>query len=219
MTTITNEKYDFTVKVNNEVDRARFIDLESEEEYIDTIRELVPGMIFMDIGACVGLHTLATMKLAKAVISIEPDPRNYANLVKYITSNNGNNVVPINVAVKNKRGSIKLYAEGERSDSPNTMPPSTNSLFTYTKANTYTQLIRSYDIPNIVKIDIEGDEWEIIEDVVKSEPDYICIEIHPNMMFKRGKEIGDVVLPLESKYNLVEQYPHGYQTNQIWKLR
>lgn len=212
---LINLDYDYEVEVDNPVEAARYT-AHGEQDYIDKIRELVPNLRFYDIGACLGLHTLCTMKLASKVISVEPDPLNFGTLVKNVDRNKGTNVECIQAAIKHITGTTVLYTDEVRSDSPTTMWTLDKNPITVA-AHTFSFLVFKCDHhPDIVKIDVEGDEWEIIEDVIFHRPKYICIEIHPEMLLKRLKNIGDIILPLEKRYNLLEEYDHGVQTNQIW---
>lgn len=212
---LTNLDYDYEVEVDNPVETARYT-THGEQDYINKIRELVPGLSFYDIGACLGLHTLSTMKLASKVISVEPDSLNFGTLVKNVERNKGTNVECIRAAIKHTTGRTVLYTDKVRSDSPTTMWTSDRTPVTVT-AYTFSFLVFKCDLhPDVVKIDVEGDEWEIIDDVIFRRPKYICIEIHPEMLLKRLKNIGDIILPLEKRYSLLEEYDHGVQTNQIW---
>ena len=69
------------------------------------------GMTVIDIGAHIGYYTLLAAKLVGdkgEVFAFEPEPRNYALLLKNIEINSYKNVTPIKKAVFNKTGKVKL---------------------------------------------------------------------------------------------------------------
>ena len=73
---------------------------------------LKEGMIVVDIGSHVGYYTLLAARAVGdkgKVFCFEPDPSNYALLLKNIEKNNYNNVVPVQKAVTDTTGSIKLF--------------------------------------------------------------------------------------------------------------
>jgi len=70
------------------------------------------GMTALDIGACIGFHTLVISRCvgeSGRVIAFEPAPGNYAVLMRNIRANGFANVSPLNAAVMDYRGSIDLY--------------------------------------------------------------------------------------------------------------
>jgi FkbM family methyltransferase len=73
-----------------------------------------PGMLVVDIGANIGYYSLIAAKLVGnngRVYAFEPEPNNYNLLVKNIKINNLANIIPIQKAVSNKRGNIKLFLD------------------------------------------------------------------------------------------------------------
>lgn len=70
------------------------------------------GMTALDIGACIGFHTLIISRCvgeSGRVIAFEPAPGNYSVLMRNIRANGFENVSPLNAAVMDYRGSIDLY--------------------------------------------------------------------------------------------------------------
>ncbi len=71
-----------------------------------------PGMVVVDIGAHIGIYTIAAARLAGAegkVYAFEPEDDNYRILVSNIEANGLSNVVPIQMAVTNKKSVHRLY--------------------------------------------------------------------------------------------------------------
>ncbi|MHA1146033.1 MAG: FkbM family methyltransferase [Candidatus Helarchaeota archaeon] len=88
------------------------------EEYETNIfKELVKeGMIVLDIGANIGYYTLLAAKLVGEtgrVYAFEPEPKNYAVLIKNIEVNGYENVISAQKALSNKRGVLRLFLDDE----------------------------------------------------------------------------------------------------------
>ena len=85
-----------------------------EEIYLKNIyfHEIIKeGMNIVDVGANIGAYTiLAAEKVGKdgKVIAIEPEPRNYEQLLENIKLNNFQNVIPKNIALTDHEGFEKL---------------------------------------------------------------------------------------------------------------
>jgi len=88
-------------------------DFYSNNSEVDIMKEFVKeGDVVIDLGANIGVYTLLLAKLvgkAGKVYSFEPDSENFKILVKNIIINGYKNITPINKAVSNKTGRIKLY--------------------------------------------------------------------------------------------------------------
>ena len=70
-------------------------------------RHLVPGDLFVDIGANIGIYTMYAADIGASVIACEPDPRNYPRLVENVEFN-GYEVQALNVAVADRPGTVRL---------------------------------------------------------------------------------------------------------------
>jgi len=85
------------------------------EIYLENIYSqevLSRGMNVIDIGAHIGAYTiLVAEKVGKdgKVIAIEPEPKNYEQLLKNIQLNHFENVIPPNIALADQDGFKKLY--------------------------------------------------------------------------------------------------------------
>jgi FkbM family methyltransferase len=70
------------------------------------------GMTVIDVGAHIGTYTiLAAEKVGKngRVIAVEPESKNYRQLLENIKLNNFQNIVPVNIALLDYEGYEKLY--------------------------------------------------------------------------------------------------------------
>lgn len=132
-------------------------------------------MIVVDIGANVGYYTLLAAKLVGdkgKVFAFEPEPDNYALLVRNVELNGYGNVITVRKAVSSKMGRAKLFlnkqtgAHGflpDREDVIGVMTVETVSLDEY---------FGGKECPvDIIKLDVEGSEISVLlgmQNVVKN---------------------------------------------------
>jgi FkbM family methyltransferase len=72
------------------------------------------GMTVVDIGANIGYFTLLAASLVGEkgkVFAFEPEPSNYALLVENIEVNGYKNIIPLQKAVSNEAGKVKLFVD------------------------------------------------------------------------------------------------------------
>jgi FkbM family methyltransferase len=80
---------------------------EYEKLEIELISKLKPK-VFIDVGAHIGYYTMLVHKLgAEKIIAIEPDPRVFRILNRYIEANKLDNIITINRAAYDK-SNVKL---------------------------------------------------------------------------------------------------------------
>lgn len=130
-------------------------------------------MNIIDVGANVGLYSmLASEKIGNTgkVIAVEPEPRNYNNLIKNIKLNRYKNTICKNIALTNHKGFERLYVDS--------FNPLTHSLILYKNkksfikvpVTTIDKLVKELTINkvDIIKIDAEGAEIPILEGAEKT---------------------------------------------------
>jgi FkbM family methyltransferase len=124
------------------------------------------GTIAVDVGAYVGYYTLLAARAIGykgKIFCFEPEPSNYALLLKNIEVNSCNNVVPIRKAVTDTTGAVKLFmAENPSghsivSDNPHQMAIQVDS----TTLDDFF-IGREYPI-HVIKIDVEGAEMAVLQ--------------------------------------------------------
>lgn len=86
-----------------------------EKSTTDLFRQVVrPNMNVIDIGANIGYYTLLAAKLVGnkgRIFAFEPEPANYALLVKNIKINEFKNITALQKAVSNKTGKVKFFLD------------------------------------------------------------------------------------------------------------
>lgn len=144
-----------------------------------------PNDIIMDIGANAGDMPLLWSKLCKHIHSYEPVPSTY-NVLKYNVEANGiENVTLNNTAVGGEDGDVTMWINHKAKHGSlcaSSIPRKGRVGYRVKKVDFNTEMERIR--PNIVKIDIEGGEKEILDNLKPSVLDSVevlFIEFHPNL--------------------------------------
>jgi len=155
------------------VDAAFALTLESAGTYLSERRmtviftELVKaGMTVIDVGAHVGYYTLIAARAVGdkgRVFAFEPEPSNYKLMLKNIHFNGYSNVIPVQKAVTNITGPIKLFLAEDASghstvcDNPHqrAIPVDSTTLDDFF-ADQIPQI-------HVIKIDVEGAENAVLQ--------------------------------------------------------
>jgi FkbM family methyltransferase len=128
------------------------------------------GMTVVDIGANWGWYTLIAAKLVGEkgkVYAFEPEPYNYDLLLKNIEINGYDNIIPVQKAVSNKVGTVKLFLTQDNPGGLNTIYPYNHSLqrnFVEVETITLDNFFRDRkDKIDVIKMDVEGAEFAILQ--------------------------------------------------------
>jgi len=136
--------------------------------------------VIIDVGAHVGVFTLKASRKAKEgkVIAIEPHPQNYMLLLKNITINKLENVIPINLALSDSEGVAKLYIS--RKSLGHTIKEkrielsreefSTHISYIEVETKTLDQVVNELGLSKVdfIKIDVEGAELDVLKGATKT---------------------------------------------------
>lgn len=126
---------------------------------------LVPGDVFLDIGANIGFFTVLAARCGASVRAFEPDPLNYQRLLRNVKLN-GFSAAQVEAhpwALGRESGEVLLHRPltdnyGRSSiiaqESPDGMPVPLRRL---------DDLLRSFDSRYVVKVDVEGAELQVLE--------------------------------------------------------
>lgn len=122
--------------------------------------------IFIDVGANIGSYTLIASEQKKwKVISIEPHPQTFKELVENISLNSRSNIIPLNIALTNKN-SKAILSINDIDSTKNRIVKNGDKI-----NNTVNVSCRKLDSicselkiePLLVKIDVEGNEKEVLD--------------------------------------------------------
>jgi FkbM family methyltransferase len=113
----------------------------------------------IDAGAHVGLFSVRASLYARRVISLEPNPLNFSVLQLNIMRNGLKNVSALPVALWTVDGEAAFYEGGHSHDGSIAWKgPSSRSV----QAVTLEQLVEMYGRIGLLKVDIEGAEFEVL---------------------------------------------------------
>lgn len=149
---------------------------------------------FVDVGANVGSYSLRIGRShahkGVNVIAIEAHPNNYRALCRNIVANGLSNIKPINLAVSNYKGTIKIYEHvitDEHRDQHSKVQSGHSSIqktfdkdyFSEIQCDTLDDILKDIR-PDVMKIDIEGAEVQALRAATISlkKTRRIIVEIH-----------------------------------------
>ncbi len=158
------------------------------------IREFVgKGFSFVDVGANVGLHTMAAAfsKMAETqyFYAFEPEKSMFSILKRNCLSNNLPFVISKQEAIGEKEGSLILYVSTDNNKGGNSLIPQKNTApGEEVKVSTLDVIFNKnpfLELPVLVKVDVEGFEPEVIRGgkqwLSKVEDACVVCEIGPKL--------------------------------------
>ena len=158
--------------------------------------KLSPVDIVLDVGANIGIFTVACAKKVRMVISIEPEAENFKLLTKNVKENSLPNVYLLNYAVSDIAGIVRITGTGGTAHVSAESGLSAN-------AKTLDGILEEIGNPEIsvLKIDIEGYEYKALSTFhALSSVRQIIVETHSglltdeviNLLEEKGFSISDV---------------------------
>ncbi|TMI06134.1 FkbM family methyltransferase [Candidatus Bathyarchaeota archaeon] len=131
------------------------------------------GEVVVDVGAHIGRYTLIAAKQALKVVSIEPDPSNFAMLESNIKLNEFCNVIPLQLAASSSHGKRRFYlANGGDTGTSSlerswfwTLDAGVKRKEIEVECETLDSVVDSLGLEQIdwLKIDVEGHETAVLE--------------------------------------------------------
>jgi FkbM family methyltransferase len=141
-------------------------------------------MLMFDVGANRGDAVVAGLAQGYRVIALEAAPRVFGELVNNFIYNP--DVVPLKMAVSDKDGErLKFYEADEDGLSTLNKDWLTNERMPYAgkphreiEVNTITidTLADKYGNPDLIKIDVEGAEWQVMKGITRHYGGTLCFE-------------------------------------------
>jgi len=138
--------------------------------------------MFFDIGSNIGKWALANIHMCDKIISVEASPITYEKLLGNCKNDN---IILLNYAVCNNNGNDIVFYQAQY-DTISTLNKdwlvSDKSRFYNTryteiicKTITLDNLIKTYGVPELIKIDVEGGEYECITSLTQK-VNLLCFE-------------------------------------------
>lgn len=167
-----------------------------ETEKLTAMRDFLrPGMVFVDVGACLGYFSLYAASLVGAtgkVFSIEPNPVNCAWLQIHRHINGFQNIMVMNGAIGDSRhvGTCALYLSEQSGQHSLVGPPGERVTSTFPVNVNTLDWMCPFKV-DAVKIDVEGFEGEVLaggNTVLTSKPEMLLMmDVHPGYGVVNGK--------------------------------
>ncbi len=153
------------------------------EVWAKVMSEFKPGDTFVDIGAYMGLYSIAASRHVQPggkVFAFEPNPASFGTLNTHIKLNSASAVVAVNAAVGEKPGTA-WFTKGQASENHLMQEP--GAFVEQVRLVSLDTFFHSQTV-DILKIDVEGFEEGVLKGGLqllrsKNCPRVIYIEVHP----------------------------------------
>jgi FkbM family methyltransferase len=146
-------------------------------------KELKDARLFIDVGAHVGYYTLLASKIAKEIISIEPNPFNYKLLKINLRINKIKNAYALNIAASNYNGESGIFIPKSKGKIATDESRLDNNI-----SKIKIKVVKLDDLllkigknPDVIKIDVEGSEMQVLEGLqatLRKGVKCLMIEVH-----------------------------------------
>ena len=125
------------------------------------------GTTVYDIGAHIGTKTMLFAKKAERVIAFEPNPESFSQLLSNMSEHHLKNVIAFNVGLgsRNEETTLVARAFSTATGSVSPLVCKTWKKGTYREWKVKLRTLDSFALPSpdLVKIDVEGHEYEVLE--------------------------------------------------------
>ncbi len=166
---------------------------------------LKKGMTIVELGANIGYYALMEASIIGdkgKIYAVEPFPSNFELLKNNISLNPYKKIIhPYHLAISNKSGTEKLFVSNEH-NLCNMLSSDCND-YVEVKTETLDNFLKGKKSPDLIRMDIEGFEYYVLEGMKKTLKDNksckIFIEMHPHQMNEKGL---DYKKPLDTLLNL-----------------
>lgn len=170
-------------------------------------RAVQPGMVVVDVGAFIGQYSLLAARkvgVSGKVFAFEPDPRNFAYLVRNVERNRLADRIKIAPqAVTDRTGETTLYLDPEVGSGSSVVFKRRRAVATQiVEAVTLDECLGQAITPDIIKLDIEGGEVRALdgmaETVRRAKPELaMFVECFPKALRSAGTGVHSLVQRLE----------------------
>jgi FkbM family methyltransferase len=174
-----------------------------EAHYVETVQKIVKeGDVVVDIGANIGYYALLESKIVGVkgtIYAIEPVPENHDLLKKNIALNAYSNIKTYQMALGNNNGTEKMYVPPQRNLSSitsvsNFRKDEETVKEIEVKIMTLDEFLKDKPYPNVIRMDVEGYEYQIVKGMEKTLgtrlPLTILMELHcGNLTVEQSREL------------------------------
>jgi FkbM family methyltransferase len=187
------------LKVSDEQEFARAMTYRKDAHLIGPLLASIgPGDILWDIGANFGLYGLLAARVPGThVFLFDPDPWCVRRIRENVQINRLTNVETIDVALSDHSGVMPFQPADHSVGGTSHLLGDTGTfgdggavIKVPVVAGDQLRVEREMGVPNAIKIDVEGFEWEVLQGLRRAISDpacrYILIEVHFGLLAQRG---------------------------------
>jgi len=185
------------------------------EPEVSSLLTALHGRVFIDIGANVGYYSFLLHDNFNKIIAVEPHPRNVQLIQKAKKKYTYHKVSVLPWAVSNKRGKTKLYLGSHRGRHSlfqgEGFMQKPNLNYITVKAITLDFLLRTYSNVDLVKVDVEGAEWNVLNGAkdVMNKINAWLIELHD---LSRKREVENLLKSFNYKVKWIStKHVHAWR--------
>ena len=181
------------------------------EKYEEEISEIIKKhgnrkKSFIDIGANIGYHSLYASPQYKEVISFEPVKKTFKQFRESIKINKFKNIKAYNLACSNNVRTTHIQCE-EGTHNASTIKENKTKNTTKIRTTSLDEFLKKhYKKIGLIKIDVEGHEWQVIEGmkkIIETATPPIIIEFIPKFLDKqKGNQRINLLRYLNKHYKL-----------------
>lgn len=176
------------------------------QKQTEVANHLKPGDVFYDVGANVGFYTLLASKAVGKqgqVYAFEPFPRNIPYIQQHVTLNKLQNVTVYEMAIADHDG-LTHFQQGDNNSHTTGKVSDNGTLAVKVAALDSLVFKEGLRPPNIIKIDVEGGEYDVLrgaERLLTEKSPIIFLATH-------GSQIHQQCVELLTKINYkIETFP------------
>lgn len=190
-------------------------DGEYEEYEIDLFRAAVkPGMVLLDVGANIGIYSLAAAQQTgdrARIFAFEPEPSAMAMLRDNILLNGYHSIVPVDKALADNHGTLKLNVDVANFGKHSIVTADSIDRQIEIQAVTVDEFVEEHNLTRVdlMKLDVEGAEGMVLAgamDTIKRFGPVIFMEYTPDWLARAGTDTKQLFADFESL---------GYRTDLI----
>ena len=160
------------------------------EPIVSSFIEKKEGDIFVDVGAGLGYYSFLLHDNFNNILAIEPHPQKVERIKRVKELYGYDKVAILEAAISDKNGEERLYFGPSRG--MHSLVYNHKHGYSTVKTITLDSLLQGYDEIDLVKVDVEGAEWKVLNGT-KNVMDKIkswVIELHD---LKRAKKLEDLM--------------------------
>lgn len=184
---------------------------------------LKPGDTVLDVGANIGWYSIiGAMKVGDlgSVISIEPENRNFALLLKNIEINSLGNITPYNLAASDVSEERILHLSTDNFGDHRLTGSGISKNVQKTRTTTLDEIVESLDAKiGLCKIDVQGWECRVLDGLRRTisifKP-FIMLEFWPEGLKLSGNSVFHIYgIIAENRYMIYRILPYGVEALEI----